>query len=739
MAVSFAAYLAVFTYLALPWERAFGWGEPASVFGWVSDMRLIVWILSWVGHALVTDPARLFDAPIFHPAPAQLTGCEHFASSQVVFAPVFWATGNGVLAANCTAFISYPLAALVMERFVRQLGGSGQAAWLSGLVFALGPLRVPANLQVLQYLNLYLPLVCIAMIRLRDRPDVGRAAVLGLVFGLGVFSSYYMAVMLAVTGGTFGLLALGRTSDGRLRFALLATAAAAASASLLLVFSRPYFRRPESLDVLRTAVAALGVTTTILWPRLPGWPTLLGGVSMLLATLGLIALRGGPAATRRLAHLGLAFSAVGGVLTLGSHLSVYGWRVPLPFALVERAGGIFFRAPLRFVVVMGFGLALLGAAGFDRWSFGLPRPVRVCLFVGVAIAVVLTRGLALSGPQIVPLVPPGIEPSVYRDIGHLVRDGGGGPLLELPAFDALGVRESAVMMQQTWHWVPLITGYSGYSPPHRAFLARTVTLLPRADALATLVDATHLRWLLLKPVGEWGSAEARSKFLHALEETGMTGGTTELYGWVLVRVVRAPAHPAWFLAIATGLSPGRTVLGTSLAPLAAPDAVAQLRTQEARVSPSAGRLSVEVDVRNAGAAPWPVSVPEGAASDYTVRLVARWYPGSDHDGPLPPPQEIALPHDVDPGESIAVIVDVPTPSLPGDYELDLRVQQVHGSAFDGPENHPLRLQIAILDSLLERAVPSRTSQQVGPGSRNQTCAAAPFSDRAAALATGTGR
>src|SRR5690349_5971502 len=53
MAVSFAAYLAVFTYLVLPWERAFGWGEPASVFGWVSDMRLIVWILSWVGHALV--------------------------------------------------------------------------------------------------------------------------------------------------------------------------------------------------------------------------------------------------------------------------------------------------------------------------------------------------------------------------------------------------------------------------------------------------------------------------------------------------------------------------------------------------------------------------------------------------------------------------------------------------------------------------------------------------------------
>ncbi|TMB48385.1 MAG: hypothetical protein E6J60_14565, partial [Deltaproteobacteria bacterium] len=81
MAVSFAAYLAVFTYLALPWVRAFGWGEPA---GWVSDMRLIVWILSWVSHALVTDPARLFDAPIFHPAPAQLTGCEHFASSQVV-------------------------------------------------------------------------------------------------------------------------------------------------------------------------------------------------------------------------------------------------------------------------------------------------------------------------------------------------------------------------------------------------------------------------------------------------------------------------------------------------------------------------------------------------------------------------------------------------------------------------------------------------------------------------------
>ncbi len=39
-----------------------------------ADLRLITWALAWDTHALLTDPAHLFDANIFHPAPSAHSG-----------------------------------------------------------------------------------------------------------------------------------------------------------------------------------------------------------------------------------------------------------------------------------------------------------------------------------------------------------------------------------------------------------------------------------------------------------------------------------------------------------------------------------------------------------------------------------------------------------------------------------------------------------------------------------------
>ncbi|HWP65560.1 MAG TPA: hypothetical protein VNO26_06590 [Candidatus Limnocylindria bacterium] len=689
----FALYTALFAVLSLPWFEVFDRALPASTFAFISDMRLIVWILSWVSHALASDPARLFDAPINHPAPGQLTGCEHFLSSQLAFAPVYWVTGNGVLAANWTVWLSYPLAAFAMDCLVRRLGGSPSAAFVAGVAFALGPLRVPANFQVLQYANLYLPVLYLALLALRDRPNAARTAELGVVLGLGVFSAYYMAVMLAVTGALAGLIELGRAGNGRVRFSVLALAAAALAALALALFSIPYFGRPESIAVLRDAVAAQGTATTLWWWLPYDWWTLFGGVSVLLALAGVsVALS---ADARRLAVPGMVFAIAGTVLALGSTATVGGRHIALPFALLERAGLVFFRAPIRFVVLAGFGTALLGAAGFDRMTRRLGVRARIAAAVLVTVALVLTRGAPLHGRRTATLEPHRDAASLFAAVRDTVRAHGDGPMLELPAFGRLDVHDSEAMLHATRHWITLVGGYTGYPAAHRSFLRSAVGRLPEPDALVDLVDATHLRWLLLAPERSWGSAEARRAFEAGLETTGMATRRWRDGGWSLWEVTRRPRRDRWFRAIARGYRPGFTVFGVPVRRLTGHEAVATVTARNppaVRVTGWPFRLAIEV--RNAGTAPWPVSVPQWASPAYVVDLVAVW---KRRDGPPVdlPSADVPLPHDVEPGEIVRVTAVLPAPSTPGTYELVVRPRQRDGAAFDGAGNVPLRLSLTV--------------------------------------------
>src|SRR5213593_3250936 len=110
---SLLGYAAVFTVIAWPWLRAASHAIPVGpMLVAPAAARLKTWVLAWVAHALVTPGAHLFDANVSYPAPAQLTGTEHLLSSQLLFAPVFWATQNALLAANAVVLVSYPLPAL---------------------------------------------------------------------------------------------------------------------------------------------------------------------------------------------------------------------------------------------------------------------------------------------------------------------------------------------------------------------------------------------------------------------------------------------------------------------------------------------------------------------------------------------------------------------------------------------------------------------------------------------------
>jgi len=687
---SLGAYLVVFFLLALPWLRAATHAIPAggAAVGW-SDAQLAAWVLAWTAHALVTQPAHLFDANIHHPAPHQLTGSEYFASSQLVFAPLFWLTHNAVLAASLGALLSYPLGALAMDRLLRAFGCSALAAWTGGLVFALGPLRAPGNLQLYQYPNLYFPLVTLALTRLRQEPRAGRALVLGAVFALGLLSAYYMAVMLCVTAALWAVLEAWHGGAGRGRFALLGAAAGAAALLVLVAASGPYLARWEDPWAGRQPEAA-GDFGRFMYLESLRW---FGTLPLALAGLGLLALGAPSPGASTLAWRGLLVTAVAALLMLGPAQKIAGHVVPFPFVLLLASPARFFRLPWRFVVMEGFGAALLAGAALAAIATRLGRRGGALAITAVAASLVATRGVRLAGSGLQEI--PGQSLPIYDAVRAAASREGPGPLLELPLIGAEGrPTEPDSMVGSTRHWLPLLGGYTGYQPPHHALLQQLLSRLPPRQAVADLVDMTHLRWLLLHPAAEWRvpKANVRTALLGLPELRHVV--TQD--GWELLSVGRQPQHPEWFAALAAGPRAGQTLLGTPLVHLASAGAVARVSAPKAPAQALAGPpLSLALQITNAGAAPWPVTVPPRAPLTYTVRMIARWWPPlvPHEDGTTVVWQDVELPRDVPAGEELPWTVWLQTPFAPGPYDVEVGVRQVDGARFDGPGNEPLRLRL----------------------------------------------
>jgi hypothetical protein len=685
-------YAILFVVLALPWLRASVDAVPyGNPFAFADDARFWVWQLGWVAHAMATDPGSVLQANINHPAPAQLTSSEHLASTQLLSVPAIWLTGNPVLVANAIVWLSYPFAAWAMYRLLLALGCDALVAWTGGLVLALGPLRVPANLEVIHYLNGYLALGALALHRLRDRPNVRRTLVLFVVLTAGAASGYYLAAMLAATAALWTAIELARPEPLRGRFLVQAALAAAAASAVLLAISIPWFGRPE---------LALGQDVGGIQPVRPDRLSLLalvtylrllfGTVPLVLALLGLVALAGG-AVARRLAVAGLVIAAAGLVVVFPSR-AVADAIAASPLR--------FLRAEFRLATVAGLGTALLAAAFLEtvRVRVG-PRAGRAVAIVA-AVLVVATLGVSLSGTRPDRIAAAGVDRPVYDAVAR-ATSGDAGSILELPLVDAhperrkstlpFGQLESEDMVGSLAHWLPLVTGHSGYPPLHRGVLLEMVRRLPSNDALDELVDLTHLRWLLLRPRDFWPDATLAERLL-ALPGVEQTLARD---GWVLARVERPVRRRGWYEAIAAGYVEGRTVLGTPLEVLSEADAIGVVEAAQPPpdlVRPGAVVL-LDLRVRNAGTRAWPVVVPTGVPATHTVRLLARWTPVGRGAALLA--DVVRLRRDVPAGDTLEQVVPLSAPHDPGDYELVIALGQENGAGFTGTGNVPLRVRIAV--------------------------------------------
>lgn len=719
---SLAAYLATFAVLALALLPRFATAVPAQPN--LQDAHVLPWVLAWVAHAAAVAPSALFDANVAYPAPLQLTGTDPLLASQLVFAPLYAATGNPLLATNVLAWLCYPLGALAAQRLLVYLGASTLVAWVAGLVFALGMQRVPFNLNTLAIPNLVLPWTVLALSRLRDRPDAARAGALLLALATAVLAGLYVAMLAGILCALWGTWELGRAKPGRAAYLVRCAVVALACGILLLLVLQPY-------------LATLGARSGA-FPSGTRFGLPLGGIREVALTTFLVAGNVAqsahltPRTTPEIALLLVAaLIAVGGWsravpaaralvprgLVLWLVFALLAWGYPGPLERVVAATPVrAFRYVHRFSAIADLGLVMLLAAGLESLRAWLGRRTGTLATLCVLGVVLWSRGVPFARSplhEVAAFTP--ASRAAYAAVAEIRAREGGGALLELPIRGLLPgagtepqTLEPDAMLASTQSWWPTPAAHLSYHAPLRAFFMRTVAALPASGALADLVDATHVRWLLLRPSEAWTS-EQRADVRAALLADPAVGASWEVApGWTLLRLDRAPQHPAWFAAARHGPAPGRSVLGSPLERI--PDAAARATVRVDGALPpivSGAGTSLAIEVRNDGDRPWAVvptpvtpltldgRLPNVVRREGTVMLHERWWRAGD--APQTPPaleRRIPLRRDLDPGESDRLTIEVTAPVQPGDYVLELGVEQIGGARFDGADVERRRVVVA---------------------------------------------
>jgi hypothetical protein len=492
-----------------------------------------VWMLFWIDHGLLHDPARLYAAPIFYGSPDALAYNDTALGPALLALPLTALTGNLILTYNLLIIASFALAAWSAFLLARHLTGSAAAGLVAGMAFGFWSYTF-AHISHLNMLSLYpLPLALLGLHRVFDTPGTRRGAAGGaIVLGAAGFAAwgvwqaansfYYTAYLGLVAGALVAWEALvvrrwrAWSRDERwARVSLLAGAFGALALGVWLL-SAPYRAVQQDQHFYRTAAEQVAWSAHLsdylsVSPRnrtyhtvLPNaWPEPLfpGFAVLALGAVGLVLLLrrprgpvpppgppGSPAARSVLAFYALlAGGAV--LLSLGPQLDLGAVQVPLPYQLLAGLPGFDgLRAPGRFAVLAMLGWGVLAGWALSRLPArgGLPakalarlehsaRPHRRSTLVRAGIGLFVLA--VMAGEQWVVLTPTtavaqgAATPPVVQ---WLAARPDGGVVVEFPLAAGLQdpSRTGLTMFYQTIHQHPLVNGYSSFLPPGYTDLVR---------------------------------------------------------------------------------------------------------------------------------------------------------------------------------------------------------------------------------------------------------------------------
>ncbi len=471
------------------------------------DGQFSIWNVAWIAHALTTRSVRLFDANIFYPHTGTLLYSESNIAAGVLATPAWTLTHNPYLAHNVVLLLTFILSAVGMYYLARLLTGSRAAAAVAAVLFAYCPFVYARTAHMQLLMTATLPFSMLAFHRIVERPTLWRGVVLGLALAATVLACGYYSVFVATLIASASVYYLvARRYWRRPAYYLALVSAALLAVALVWPVITPYLGLTSSARPFRSLadnrmysanlqayLAAAG------WGN--GWMLRFAGsfnevlfpgfVTLVLAAVGLwVGLRAwfaapaGPASgvQRSADRDTTGFYAVVAALAFwlsfgpdaGLYRLLYEW-VPL-FTLM--------RAPARFGLIVTFALVIFASVGLAA----LLRHRRRAPYLAVLLSV-----MALAELSPVPLdfreaVPPA---KAYRILATLPP----GAVAEFPFFwrPIDFHRHTYYMRYSTFHWMPLVNGYSDYIPTDFQEIAVPVSYFPTLESF-TILQRYHTRY-----------------------------------------------------------------------------------------------------------------------------------------------------------------------------------------------------------------------------------------------------
>jgi hypothetical protein len=462
--------------------------HPLSVPGNI-DAYFNMWRIGWIAHQLPIDPSALFDANIYYPQPRTLALSDAVLLQGIVGLPFVKLGVPLVLVTNGLIFAGFVLSGLGMFLLVRDLTGRAAPAVLAGMVFAFAPFRFDHYFHLEMGWAQWMPLTLWAVHRTirTGRWAYGLGA--GVFVALQGYSSVYYTVFLAAALVLTAPIFVWMAAPAIRRRAVLSLLAGGVVAAMLLA---PYVRvyrqmavetggrsRQESL----LAYAAgpkhyfAAMPTSLVYGKLTGdWGQhekrlLPGLIVMVLAGFSLWP----PIDRRRVIYaLMLAFAVD---ISFAHRGLLLGWLYDHVFAF----RGL--RVPPRIGQLMLLAAGVLAAIGLSRLLDWLPAARPRWRTAAVALALGLTGVEYLTTPMT--LVPVRTTPSSVTD---WLRTQPHGVVAEFPAPGPASeaIPEVYYQYESTFHWFPLLNGYSGMYPTTYVEWVREMQDFPSDASIAAL-------------------------------------------------------------------------------------------------------------------------------------------------------------------------------------------------------------------------------------------------------------
>jgi hypothetical protein len=424
------------------------------------DVFFNLWRLRWIAHALSTSPAELFNGNIFEPERGVLAYSDAMLFEGVLAAPLLWVGMPPVLVHNLML-----LGAIV---------ASGVGA----------PYRFEHYMHMELQWTVWSPWAFWALQRTIETASTRFGLLTGLFLTLQMTSSVYYGVFLFVLIAPVALLQLLTLRGRRLvrgGGALVLGATLAASASS--VYSIPYTAASarvgtRAADQVKAYSAEPGdylvaTPTNVLYGSMYGGADerrLFPGIlPPLLALVGLLLVPPAIPAIAYLVGLVLAFE-----LSLGAHGVLY----PLLYEYV----GVFraLRAPARASVFCLLFLGVLAAYGTAALTAAMTTRMRRAV-AALICAIVLIEYRVGSLPLVAYHNEP---PPLYRLLAQLPR----GVVVEFPmtTIEWVPHHDPRFAYMSTFHWMPLLNGYSGFNPPSYRHRLVRLARFPDEASVASL-------------------------------------------------------------------------------------------------------------------------------------------------------------------------------------------------------------------------------------------------------------